>query len=171
LKTFVISDTHFNHEFIIKACNRPFSNVEEMNYTLINNWNSVVDDDDLVYHLGDFGWGGITKLLGIFTQLKGKKILIKGNHDPLKVTLMGWQSVHDYLEIEHNEKDVVLFHYPIEQWHSSHHGSIHLFGHVHVNPVPPVFYPGFGVQPKRHNVCVELINYTPRLLDFYTNEK
>ena len=53
-KTFFIADTHFNHERIIPICKRPFSDVEEMNKKLIENWNSVVSDDDIVWVLGDY---------------------------------------------------------------------------------------------------------------------
>ena len=56
-KTFFISDLHFNHENIIKYCNRPFPNVDKMNSSIINNWNSVVSKDDVVYFLGDFMFG------------------------------------------------------------------------------------------------------------------
>ena len=52
------SDTHFQHGNIIKFCNRPYSNVEEMNNAIIENWNSVVGPNDIVFHLGDFAWSG-----------------------------------------------------------------------------------------------------------------
>ena len=52
------SDTHFFHEGIIKFCNRPFATVEEMNETLIQNWNETVPENGTVFHLGDFAFGG-----------------------------------------------------------------------------------------------------------------
>lgn len=81
-KNYFIADTHFFHEKIIKMCNRPFDNVEEMNKKLIENWNKKVTDDDTVYILGDVSFKGSKEnTISILKQLKGKKILIKGNHD------------------------------------------------------------------------------------------
>ena len=47
------SDVHFFfHKNIIKYSNRPFNDVNHMNDSLINNWNSVVGENDTVYSLG-----------------------------------------------------------------------------------------------------------------------
>lgn len=57
-KLFFTSDTHFFHANIIKYANRPFGSVEEMNEELIRCWNETVPEDGVVYHLGNFSFGG-----------------------------------------------------------------------------------------------------------------
>jgi len=76
------ADTHFDHSNIIKYCNRPFKNVEEMNKILIRNWNQRVKEEDTVFIVGDFCFKETMHKAEYFVnQLKGKKIFIKGNHD------------------------------------------------------------------------------------------
>ena len=69
MSVYLISDTHFGHKNIISYCNRPFSSVEEMDKTLIKNWNSVVKKEDTVYHLGDFAFGNKEFTQKIIKQL------------------------------------------------------------------------------------------------------
>jgi calcineurin-like phosphoesterase family protein len=75
------SDTHFGHQNIIKYCDRPFRDTDEMDEVIIDRWNSVVEWDDTVYHLGDIALGQIDKSLGRITRLNGNKIAVLGNHD------------------------------------------------------------------------------------------
>ena len=69
-KNFYIADLHFGHNNIIKYDNRPFKTVEEMDLTLIANWNKAVSNDDCVYILGDISWHDDDKTAQIFKQLK-----------------------------------------------------------------------------------------------------
>lgn len=74
---YFIADTHFYHKNVITFCNRPFSTVEEMNQTLITNWNKTVSDTDEVYILGDFVYKGNGKQANELLQsLNGKKYLL-----------------------------------------------------------------------------------------------
>ena len=73
------ADTHFDHANIIHFCNRPFATVEEMNETLIANWNRKVHGNDTVYILGDMFFR-TSDPESILRQLKGQKHLITGNH-------------------------------------------------------------------------------------------
>jgi calcineurin-like phosphoesterase family protein len=133
------SDTHFGHKNIIKYCNRPFENVEEMDQTIIKNWNSVVKDNDLVYHLGDFmSWAGNSSTIERrYRQyrhaLKGKIFLIEGNHDykigsPFSYALEGKCPL---MTLRYQGRKIILCHYAMKVWDASHFDSWHLFGHSH----------------------------------------
>lgn len=79
---YVISDHHWGHKNIIKFSNRPFDNLHHMENYMIDAWNSVVTDDDEVWHLGDISFKLNAKyLVNILDRLNGKIHLIRGNHD------------------------------------------------------------------------------------------
>ena len=80
-KVFFTSDHHAGHHNIIKFCDRPFSSVSEMEKALIDNHNSKVNKNDLVYFLGDVAMGNKQQSLKMFDKLNGQKILVVGNHD------------------------------------------------------------------------------------------
>ena len=60
-----ISDTHLSHFNVIQYTGRPFQSVEEMDGQLIENWNALVQPEDTVFFLGDFGIGRADRLASI----------------------------------------------------------------------------------------------------------
>ena len=125
------SDTHFGHTNVIKYCNRPFKDTQEMDEALVEKWNSRIKPQDTVYHLGDFSFRENRDWFNP-RMLRGKKILIRGNHDK-KINKDIWNEVHNYYELKVNKQMFVLSHYPFLEWNKGHRGSIHLHGHCHGN--------------------------------------
>lgn len=127
------SDTHYGHDNIIKYSNRPFSNIQEMNEKMIDNWNLIIKNNDDVYHIGDFAFGnGLKNPEQYFNRLNGRKHLIKGNHDyGCKTLNLPWDSINDYLEIVYKNQKIVLMHYSMRVWHHSYKDTWNLYGHSH----------------------------------------
>ena len=129
------ADLHFYHDNIIKHANRPFRNSEEMNRQLIFNWNRKVTAQDEVYILGDVTMKGPEYAAEVLSQLKGRKYLIKGNHDRFAFHqdfdrhMFGW--IRDYHEVTFQNIRFILFHYPILEWNGFFRESIQLHGHQH----------------------------------------
>ena len=123
------SDTHFDHKNILKFCDRPYGTVEEMNEKLIENWNSVVSPNDTIYHLGDFAFSKDPKQY--WDRLKGKKIILKGNHDRHNKNQLPFLE-DSILELKIEKHiSITLCHYPMYSWNGSYHNNLHLYGHVH----------------------------------------
>ena len=135
-KLFFTSDLHFNHKNIIKFCNRPYENIDEMNNGIIDNWNSVVPKDGIVLLLGDVSWKGKNETEHLLDQLNGTVYFIEGNHDPEWVS-KHYENSYDTLLVKLTdnedgyEYDLHLSHYPLLEWYRSQNGGIHLHGHCH----------------------------------------
>ena len=123
---YYISDLHLFHNRILEKFNRPFSSVEEMHEVIINNWKNKVKDDDTVYILGDVGMYHAREIGNILNNLPGRKILVTGNHDFKNIHSSSYKKtfakITSYLEIKDNGRNVVLFHYPIEDWNGKYRG-------------------------------------------------
>ena len=91
-RIFLIADTHFGDENIRLYEERPFPDTDTMDREMIRRWNSVVGDNDLVYHLGDFCSGGQDRCRELLSQLKGRKRLLIGNHDAY-LTTQQWRDL------------------------------------------------------------------------------
>lgn len=163
-KILFTSDPHFFHKNIIRFQGRPFKDLNEMHSTIINNWNSVVDEDCIVYCLGDVTFAGKNKTLEILHALKGKIVLIRGNHDRgIDKMASRFEGIYDYLALRN--EGVVLFHYPILSWAGVHRDSIHLHGHCHGNLKPVYDKDRNMYTQKRFDVGVDSHNYTPITLN------
>lgn len=141
-KIFFTSDHHFGHSNIIKLSERPFSDITEMNETLIERWNEKVSPEDEVYYLGDFAMTKDHDLVeGILDRLNGTKYLIVGNHEgPALNNRKKFKWVKEYHELKVKDVDckngvqrIVLFHYAMRVWRGDFRGTWHLYGHSHGN--------------------------------------
>lgn len=157
------SDNHFYHKNIIKYENRPFADVDNMNQQMIKNWNQTVNPNDSVYILGDFAFTSGYNANHLLAQLNGKKHLIKGNHDSFlkdnEFDRTKFEWIKDYYCLKHDGMKFILFHFPIAVWDCKHHGSIHLYGHIHSNKSDnhPLTY-DLG---KAYNVGVDVNDFKP----------
>lgn len=141
MKTYFTSDTHFHHSNIIEYCNRPYKDVQEMNDKMVENWNSIVKPDDLVYHLGDYCFGNEDKIREINNRLNGHIVLISGNHDEKILREKSefttfflkerFDRIVPYLETKVDGTTITMCHFALQVWNRSHHGRISLFGHSH----------------------------------------
>ena len=166
---FVISDTHFNHanilhfrdEFNHLIRGKMFRDIQEHDDYIVDQWNSVVNEKDTVFHLGDCHFGkaiAAQYLDKLYSRLNGRKYLILGNHD----------QAHDPLLQTHfkkimgatvDKKNRFLFtHIPAHMMLSDEemrHYDINVHGHIHHQDAP---------SAKHINVAVERIGYTPQRL-------
>jgi calcineurin-like phosphoesterase family protein len=135
MTTFFTSDTHFGHQNIIKYCNRPYATAQEMDEDLIAKWNAKVKQNDLIFHLGDFGFSSEQRLLEVIRRLNGRKFLVFGNHDKTirnsDKLQKHFETMSELTETYVNNQYIIMCHYSMVVWNKSHRGSWQLFGHSH----------------------------------------
>jgi calcineurin-like phosphoesterase family protein len=176
MSIYFISDTEFNHTNIIKYCNRPFKTVEEMDEKLIDNWNNIVESDDIVFHLGDFCYGNSIKAQKYFSRLNGHINILANifHHDSswmktgeffhsISGLVILLSPIHVINVPNIPRKVIVLCHYPIYTWDRKHYLSWHLYGHTHDKSSDKFDYGQLSM-----NVCADHINFTPVSLEEVT---
>ena len=183
MSTFIISDTHFGHAATFERFKRddgsplrPFTSVDEMNDTMIKNWNDVVKDDDLVIHLGDVVMSH--RYLPIMNQLNGRKELVAGNHDPIGGKRGKKFPFDQYFARVMAMKvfdDMVLTHIPIHpsnigRWGTNVHGHLHggqVMREVYDSLAGSTFSHEMKDEPDPRYLCVsvEHTDYKPISLD------
>lgn len=168
---------------------RPFETVEEMHEHFLTRWNSKITNADKVFILGDLAFRGRNDaMLAFVSQLKGHKVLVRGNHDDTSDYRYQrlFEEITDYKEIKDTVGNIkyklVLCHFPILFWKDQHRGTILLYGHTH-NSVEEAFFQKCIAElnnndelklrrPGGHKVCainvgcmMPYMNYEPRTLE------
>lgn len=142
-----------------------------MDETIIKNWNDLVASEDIVYHLGDFGFFSqkqgeeplVEQIRALISRLKGRIRLVKGNHDERIPN----QTFRDAGMEEAYDRPIlfgdfiIMSHEPVFLQAHSVFGNIH--GHTHQNNY--VSSKGKKVQNMYFNASVDVIQFRPVLLD------
>ncbi len=154
---YFISDCHFGHKNIIKYLNRPFKSPEDMDESMINSWNSVVTSSDRVFLVGDAFLCKEDRAAEILERLNGYKVLIAGNHDRSKKTMLGMGFNEYHRELPYSFGDIgkaLMKHYPLPDRVIKERGYDFLIhGHLHNPP---------HTQGLKINVAADIINFVPK---------
>lgn len=144
-KIFFTSDSHAYHRNIAgpkvsqwDSGYRDFDDEFVMTDAIVESYNNVVGENDVLYHLGDWSFGGKDKVIKFRERIKCRNIiLVYGNHDHniRKYYRNLFVETHEYLhrrfETKFGNRLIVMCHYALRVWEKSHHGSYHLYGHSH----------------------------------------
>jgi|TARA_R110001592_G_scaffold12762_1_gene60250 calcineurin-like phosphoesterase family protein len=155
---YITSDTWFGRPQILQIANRlDFQTIEEMDSTLIKNWNKKVKKNDVVFHLGNFAWDPISARR-VLKKLNGTIYFLKGSQDDALVEVINEfpkASILSESIVELADCDLILCHYPLAVWNGKDSGTIHIHGHT-------VFSYETNLKiENRFNVCTDFWGYTP----------
>jgi len=150
---FFISDTHFSSKRILELSLRPFQSFDDMDWSMVKNWNIKISKNDIVYHLGDFGNPDF------ISHLNGKEIyLIRGNYDD-DITISKLRSdnrvrivEYEHLLVDINGVKCELIHQPNKSVSDVSNPYFWLFGHIHKLQM---------VKRNGLNVSVDCHNFRP----------
>ena len=155
---FFTADLHFGHNNVINFKNtdgtkaRDFATVQDMEDAMVQMHNEIVKPTDKVYMLGDIAFNarGLDKV----KQMNGIKILVKGNHDQLK--LNKYVDVFKDVRGCHVMNGLVFTHIPIHVDQLGRFGC-NVHGHLHMNRVMQ----GDKIDPRFLCVSVEHTDLKP----------
>lgn len=157
MTAFFIADLHLGHKAVLDfkledgTPLRPFSSLEEMHSEFVKRWNAKVDEKDTVYVLGDVAWKN--KELAILGEMKGRKILVRGNHDVEKLS-----SYAKYFADVRGcdvKTGYIATHIPIHP-DCLPRFKLNIHGHLHSNRIKNVLK-----NERYFCVSAEQVNYTP----------
>lgn len=188
---YVISDLHLNHRNIIKFCRGDVfaatdKGLDDMNWTLLANWNRTIDPGDAVVFVGDFAWlhrsdeKAQRKIDNLWEMLNGEKVFVRGDHDHVTPSSVDeWKYA---VAIEHAGESYFVSHFPgdtppslpgkgmpeefrkrLPDEYAERLEGWRIHGHHHNNW--PEEYPLLNPDRQTINCSVELTAYAPLHMD------
>lgn len=152
----MVADPHFGHYGVCKFLKqdgsklRPWDNPDDMDKDLTEKWNDVVRESDRVYLLGDVVIN--RRCLPILKNLRGRKVLVKGNHDIFKLNdyTPYFDDIRSYVVGKtHSGFMYIMSHIPIHEGSLGRFG-INIHGHLHSGVVLK------DGEPDPRYVCVSM---------------
>lgn len=154
---YLLGDLHLDHDRVLEYTDRPFTSVAEMNRTLVDGWNAVVDPGDEVVFLGDLAVPSEpTTVRRWLDRLQGDIVFVAGDHDDgvgrtdgvasraahrFDARGYGFYCVHDPEAAQP----------AVDEW----------LVHGHHHDMRTDEYPFVDPDARRINVSVELLGYEP----------
>lgn len=128
MNTYVTSDQHLDFDSILWMSGAHHLTVADYNQEVLDFVNRTVGEKDRLYILGDCARNGYESYLAAI-RCKDVRLVI-GNHDRSKA-VKAFKYAEPVDEIKLLGHKCFMSHYPHCYWPSSHHGSLHLYGHCH----------------------------------------
>ena len=168
------ADFHLSHQNIIKYCNRPFTNVDDLNNTIFINMSKCLKSGDTLFFLGDLTFDEYIAE-DFFSNFRHITIhFIVGNHDSKKVIAIASEycaSISELKDIKIENQPISLCHYAMRVWHRSHYNAWQLYGHSHAKLEPIGKQYDVGVDnnnfmPVSFNELVEIMDKQPNNFNY-----
>lgn len=162
---YLISDTHFGHENLVKWGKRE----KDFESKILEGLKTIKDDKYYLIHLGDVCMGRDDYYNTLFTKTNPLsrmigKILIKGNHDNksnLWYYERGWDLACKQIRFNMFGKDIILSHRPVE----TKEGEVNIHGHTHGNDHREGEYKEF-YNERNIDISPEIVGYDPIKLNY-----
>lgn len=163
------SDLHLGHTNVLQW-REGFSSIDEMDEVLVDNWNKRVRTTDTVIIAGDLFFHNKRPAEEYLAAMKGKKILIRGNHDRSWMKKLSeeqickyFAEVHDLYTLKKNGVRLAFCHYPMIAWNGSRKGDLLICGHIHCKR-EGFEYELFRQVPTAFNAGVDVNHMAPATL-------
>lgn len=154
--TWLTTDTHWNHEAMVTLCGRP----ADFGDQLLKNLRHALAEQDTLIHLGDVIFYKYPELKDMLDSVKGRKILLMGNHDRKTqnwYSRNGFSFVADMIVIG----DIMFSHKPIQTLPTGVRLNVHGHWHNDEHHRRPDWYS----ESTHRLLSVEVTKYKPVKLE------